>query len=69
MSLKPCGECGIEISHRAKKCPHCGIAKPFATKAQRALDDTAKGLMGVGCLLMIVVPLVIVVIAAVAGAF
>ena len=69
MALKACGECGTDISHRAKKCPHCGIAKPFKSKAQRALDDTAKGLMGVGCMLMILVPVVVLIIAVVAGAF
>lgn len=69
MALKPCGECGARISHRATKCPHCGIARPFKPKAQRALDDAAKGLAGVGCLLIILVPLVLLIIAAVAGAF
>jgi hypothetical protein len=25
MSLKPCKECGKEISTKAEKCPHCGV--------------------------------------------
>ena len=69
MALKPCTECGIEISRRAKKCPHCGIPKPFMPKSQRAVNDVANGLMAFGCLLIIVVPLVIILIGVVAGLF
>lgn len=28
MALKPCKECGHEISAKAKNCPHCGIEIP-----------------------------------------
>ena len=69
MALKPCGECGTEISHRARKCPHCGIAKPFKPKAQRALDDIGNSLIGCGCALIILVPLVLLIISAIAAAF
>ena len=63
MALKACGECGTEISHRARKCPNCGVGKPFATKAQRVLDDTAKGLMGVGCAIIVLIVCIVAVVA------
>lgn len=69
MLLKPCGECSVEISHRAKTCPHCGIKKPFMPKSQRAVNDVANGLMGLGCALIILVPLVIFLISLVASSF
>lgn len=28
MALKPCRECGKEVSASAKTCPHCGVANP-----------------------------------------
>lgn len=28
MALKPCKECGKEVSDKAKKCPHCGVDDP-----------------------------------------
>ncbi len=28
MALKPCKECGENISTKAKSCPHCGIGSP-----------------------------------------
>lgn len=28
MAIKPCRECGKDVSSEADKCPHCGIAKP-----------------------------------------
>lgn len=28
MALKPCKECGKEISDSAKTCPNCGVADP-----------------------------------------
>jgi hypothetical protein len=28
MALKPCRECGAEISTLAKTCPHCGVSSP-----------------------------------------
>ena len=40
MALKPCRECGKEVSTEAKVCPHCGVAKPVPptpmTPAQHA---------------------------------
>lgn len=28
MGLKPCKECGNEVSTQAKTCPHCGVDNP-----------------------------------------
>ena len=36
MSLKPCRECGKEVSDQAKVCPHCGVQQPSASDSQRA---------------------------------
>src|SRR5690349_17714325 len=30
MALKPCKECGREVSTDARACPHCGKEKPTA---------------------------------------
>jgi ABC-type ATPase with predicted acetyltransferase domain len=51
MALKKCHECGAEISTAAKACPKCGAPAP--------LEAIGKGLMGLGCLL-ILVPIAIV---------
>lgn len=32
MAIKPCKECGKEISDQAKTCPHCGAPPPSKTK-------------------------------------
>jgi len=29
MALKPCRECGKEVSTEAKSCPHCGVPDPL----------------------------------------
>ena len=28
MALRPCRECGAQVSTEADTCPHCGIAQP-----------------------------------------
>ena len=28
MALKPCRECGEQVSTEAKTCPHCGVKRP-----------------------------------------
>ena len=48
MALKPCRECGREVSTSASKCPHCGKPNP-----------TQQLTLGVGCLLIVVVLMVI----------
>jgi len=32
MAMKPCRECGNDVSDRAKTCPHCGIERPAYTR-------------------------------------
>ena len=32
MALKPCRECGKQISSEARVCPFCGIRKPVKKK-------------------------------------
>lgn len=44
MALTKCKECKKEVSNKASKCPHCGIANPGLT---------AKSMLG-GCALLIV---------------
>ena len=36
MALKPCGECGTEISTRATSCPQCGCPQSKTKKPQKA---------------------------------
>ena len=40
MALKPCRECGKEISEQAEFCPHCGIKSPaFGPAVNSATQD------------------------------
>ena len=32
MALKPCRECGAQVSTEAVSCPHCGIGEPASAK-------------------------------------
>jgi hypothetical protein len=57
MALIECPECGKEISDKASACPHCGA--PQKPKEQKS------GCLGMGCLVMILFPIVIVI----AGSF
>lgn len=43
MALKPCKECGKEVSTTAASCPHCGKKNP----------NGSQSIAGVGCLLII----------------
>lgn len=49
MALKPCRECGQEVSTEAKKCPHCGVSDPTGAIARRAKNT------GCGCLLAVLI--------------
>lgn len=44
MALKPCRECGQEVSRKAKVCPQCGIRKPVKGRKLRILGVTFLGL-------------------------
>ena len=46
MALKPCKECGREISTEAKTCPHCGKSSPTGAKTSP---------LAIGCLAIIIV--------------
>ena len=35
MALKPCRECGAQVSTEAKTCPHCGVGNPTAKPPMR----------------------------------
>lgn len=37
MALKPCRECGAQVSTEAEVCPHCGVHFPAATDPLAAL--------------------------------
>ena len=52
MALKPCRECGKEVSTKAKTCPQCGISHPTSQ-----LDRGTK--QALGCLALIIVVVVI----------
>jgi hypothetical protein len=49
MALKPCKECGKEISTEAKNCPHCGKKDPTGRQA---------GCLGIGCLSIVVLAVI-----------
>lgn len=58
MALKPCHECGKEISNTADKCPHCG-APPKVVAFGKAMQSC-------GCLLtvFVTVPIILIVMGA-----
>ncbi|MBA3560055.1 MAG: hypothetical protein H0W30_15820 [Gemmatimonadaceae bacterium] len=62
MALKPCRECGREVSAQANTCPHCGVSAPAnnALAAAGALQS----LQSCGCLmtLLITIPIVLVIL-------
>ena len=37
MALKPCRECGVQVSTEAEVCPHCGVRSPTASDPLAAL--------------------------------
>jgi hypothetical protein len=41
MAIKKCKECNIDISSKAKVCPHCGVTRPGISAA-----SNAKGCLG-----------------------
>lgn len=43
MSLKPCKECGKEISDQADACPHCGYKKPAAALSNENSPNKSMG--------------------------
>src|SRR5688572_31738471 len=45
MALRPCRECGFQISTEAKTCPHCGTPAPAATRTPISA--------GMGCLIIV----------------
>lgn len=51
MALKPCRECGKEVSTEATTCPHCGVSQPTKSAASRNLS----GFQGCAVILLLVV--------------
>jgi hypothetical protein len=45
VALKPCRECGKEVSTEAKQCPHCGVGHPTTKSVSSA--GCAIGCLGV----------------------
>ena len=48
MALKPCRECGQQVSSKARSCPHCGVQNPAKGVASQHLG------CGSGCLLLLI---------------
>lgn len=40
MALKPCRECGQQVSTSAETCPHCGVHSPAAADPLSVLNQT-----------------------------
>lgn len=64
--LEDCRECGQPVAARAKTCPHCGVKKPTATKAEAGLDAFAAGTFKLGVMICLLAVLVVACIAVVA---
>ena len=54
MPLKPCKECGLQVSDAAKECPHCGY--DFATASGCNIVLIAIGVIVPLYLLVVVLP-------------
>lgn len=52
--MKPCRECGKEVSTEATKCPHCGVPDP--TKQSQKVGRGC----GIGCLSIVAILLLLV---------
>jgi hypothetical protein len=48
MAVKPCKECGKEVSSKAKSCPHCGAPTKRRLGVLRGLVVVFLGVVGVG---------------------
>lgn len=48
MALKPCRECGKEVSTGAPKCPHCGAKSPTESALSHGLKGILSGLVLIG---------------------
>ena len=59
MAMKPCRECKTKISSRAKRCPNCGIDKPFDIAIHRGLNRVASWCFKVGITLTVILILVV----------
>ena len=68
MPLQPCRVCGKDVSSDAPICPHCGAPDPVGAMAERqaaiqaTLGEQQKAnaqRMGIGCALLLGVPLVL----------
>jgi Zn finger protein HypA/HybF involved in hydrogenase expression len=56
-TLKPCGDCGREISIRAVACPHCGApgtAAPASIPIRQATIKSKSESFGAGCFLQLI---------------
>lgn len=57
MALKPCRECGKDVSTEAKTCPHCGVSGPVVASIMNKNFGC-----GTGCLALIALVVVVMVI-------
>lgn len=64
--LTDCRECGQPVANRAKTCPHCGVKKPTASKAEAGLAAFAAGAFKLGLMLCLLVIMVVACVAIVA---
>ena len=53
MALKPCKECGKDVSEHAKICPHCGIKDPMRGGFVRGLITLIALVFAVSCTAML----------------
>lgn len=63
MALSVCRECGASVSESARMCPLCGCDRPAPTAAN-TFAGCGNALMATGCLLMLAVPVLILIGAA-----
>lgn len=54
MALKPCSECGEQISQKAKACPKCGAPVSQAGKLDTSCSGNAAGCLSLIVLLALV---------------
>ena len=67
MALKPCRECGAQVSTEAEVCPHCGVHSPTARNPLAALgpsDSKESKKAGGGCAIAFVLIIGLIILGA-----
>ena len=66
MALRPCSECGREVSDTAAVCPQCGVNFPGSLAKQKGMKVAVK-VMIVGAAITVLAPLIALLLVSIFG--